>query len=114
MNGITELGPGSALDGAPAESGLGEFANASSGGDLDLVAVIVELVLDHLLDAVVVGSDYMTRRQEKIEILSIIFFELPPPKFRLGGTPTWLVVDCHGCLIETERVRNAIRDTANF
>ena len=109
MHGIAKLGPGSALDGALTEPGLGKFANASSGGDLDLVAIVGELVLDHLLDAVVVGSDYLTRRQEEIEILPIVFFELAPPEFGLGGTPTWFVVYCHGCLGEKVKNRNRER-----
>lgn len=75
------LGPGPALDGALAEAGLGELAYAGGCGDLDLVAVVVELVLDHLLYTVLIGADYLTRRQEEVEVLSVVLLQLPPSDF---------------------------------
>ncbi|KAI4384499.1 hypothetical protein MLD38_002647 [Melastoma candidum] len=65
VNGVAELRPAPPLDGTFAEPGLGELPDAGDGGDLDLVAVVVELVLDSLLDAVLVGTDHPRRREEE-------------------------------------------------
>lgn len=81
MNGVAELGPGTALDGPFAESGFGELSDPGRGSDLDLVAFIVELVLDHLLDPILVGSDHLTRWQQEIQVLSVVFVKFSPSEF---------------------------------
>lgn len=79
MDGVAELGPGAALDGAFAETRVGELARARGGGDLHLVPVLVELVLDHLLYPVLVGPYHLPRRQEEVQILSVVLLERPKP-----------------------------------
>ncbi|KAJ1414540.1 putative OTU domain-containing protein 3 [Sesbania bispinosa] len=59
------LGQERAFDGAFAESGVGKLAGASGCGDLDLVAVIVEFVLNNLLNAVFVWTYDLARWQRK-------------------------------------------------
>lgn len=81
MDGVAELGPGPALNGALAEAGLGEFAHAGGGGDLDLVAIVVELVLDHLLNPVLIGADHLARRQEEVEVFTVVLLQLAPSDF---------------------------------
>ena len=63
--GIAELGPGAALDGAP---GAAHRADALGGGDLDLVALAVDPVLGHRLDAFGVGADDDRRWEELAEV----------------------------------------------
>lgn len=95
VDGVAELGPRAALDGALAEAGIGEFPDSRGGDDLDLVAIVVELVLNHLLDPVIVGSDHLARRQEEGQVLSVVLLELSPPELsRLGRV---LGQRCHGC-----------------
>jgi len=62
VNGVAELGPRATLDGALAEARVGELTRARGGGDLDLVALVVESVLHHLLDPVLVWPDHLPRR----------------------------------------------------
>ena len=87
VGGAAELGPVAALEGALAEARVGELADANDGGDLDLVAFVVELVLDDLLDAVLVGPDHLARRQEEVQVLAVVLVQLSPPELRrrLGG-----------------------------
>ena len=49
LDGVAELGPLAALDGAAGEAGLGELADAGGGGDLDLVAVVVNHTIQSLV-----------------------------------------------------------------
>jgi len=73
--GIAELGPGAALDGAP---GAAHRADALGGGDLDLVALAVDPVLGHSLDAFGVGPDDDRRRGEHAEV-EVVVQEIGPP-----------------------------------
>ena len=72
MNGVAELGPGATLDGALAEARVGELTRARGGGDLDLVALVVESVLHHLLDPVLVWPDHLPRRQQEVQVLRVV------------------------------------------
>jgi len=83
LDGVAELGPLAALDGAAGEAGLGELADAGGGGDLDLVAVVVEAVLDDPLEAVLVGPHDDARREEEVEVAAVVLFELAPPDLLL-------------------------------
>ena len=49
LDGIAELGPLAALDGAAGEAGLGELADAGRDDDLDLVAVVVNHTIQSLV-----------------------------------------------------------------
>ena len=82
MDGVAEFGPGAALDGPLAEASVGEFASASDGGDLDLIAVVVEFVFDSLLDAVVIGANHLLRRQEEVQVLAVVLVQLSPSDLR--------------------------------
>ena len=57
---IAELRPRSALNGALAKPSICELASASGGCDLNLIVIIVELVLNHLLDPVLIGIDQLS------------------------------------------------------
>jgi len=91
VDGVAELGPGAALDGAFAETRVGELARARGGCDFDLVAVLVELVLNDLLYAVFVGPYDLPRRQEEVEILAVVLLQLAPPQLRR------FPLMCHRC-----------------
>lgn len=82
MNGVAEFGPGAALDGALAEASVGELPCASDGGDLDLIALVVEFVFNHLLDAVLVGPNHLFRWQEEVQVLAVVLVELAPSDLR--------------------------------
>ena len=49
LDGVAELGPLAALDGAAGEAGLGELADAGRDDDLDLVAVVVNHTIQSLV-----------------------------------------------------------------
>jgi hypothetical protein len=51
------------------------------GCNLELVPLVVESVLDHLLDPVLVGPLDDARRDEAVQIAAVIFIELAPPEF---------------------------------
>ena len=92
--GIAELGPGAALDGAP---GAAHRADALGGGDLDLVALAVDPVLGHSLDAFGVGPDDDRRREEHAEV-EVVVQEIGPP-LRVVVVAVLLLVRrrrCHG------------------
>ena len=78
LGGVAELGPRAALDGPPRAAHL---ADPRGGGDLDLVALVVDVVLDHLLQAVGVGPDDDRRREEhaEVEVAAIVVEEIAPP-----------------------------------
>lgn len=78
VHGIAELGPGAALDGTLAEASFGELADARGCGNLNLVSVLTEFVLDHLLNPALVGADNLLRRQQEIQILAVFLVELSP------------------------------------
>ena len=59
MHRVAELRPRSALDGLLAKPSICELASASGGCDLNLIAIVVELVLNHLLDLVLIRIDHM-------------------------------------------------------
>ncbi|WVZ14696.1 hypothetical protein V8G54_012262 [Vigna mungo] len=82
VDGVAELGPGATLDGTFAETGVGELTGARGGGDLDLVSVVVELVLNYFLDAVLVRAYDLSRREEEVQILAVILLQLAPPQLR--------------------------------
>ncbi|KAJ0833548.1 hypothetical protein HanPSC8_Chr15g0691701 [Helianthus annuus] len=63
MNRITKLGPTAPLEGPLAKPGLSELPDTCGGGDLDLVTIIIEFVLDHLLDPIAIGPDHLPRRE---------------------------------------------------
>ncbi|KAF8396848.1 hypothetical protein HHK36_018483 [Tetracentron sinense] len=101
MNSITKLRPGASFYSSLTESSLGEFPNPSRSGNLNLVTVVVELVLDDLLNAVIVWSDNLTRWEKEIQILSVVFFELSPSKLvRLW----WILIHHHACRVEKQWV----------
>ena len=74
--GIAELGPGAALDGV---LGAAHRAYLLGGGDLHLVALGVDPILDHLLDALGVGPDDDRRREEHAEVEVVVVQEIAPP-----------------------------------
>jgi len=81
LDGVAELGPRAALDGAPGETRAREEAAGAGGGDdLDLVALAVEAVLDHPPEAARVGLDDDPRREEEeAEVAgTVIVRELAP------------------------------------
>ena len=47
------------------------------GGDLDLVAIVVEAVLNDLLEVVLVRPDDDTGREEEVEVAAVVLLELP-------------------------------------
>lgn len=63
LDGVAELGPRAALNGAPGEARAREAAGAGGGDDLDLVALAVEAVLDHRPEAARVGPEDDPRRE---------------------------------------------------
>lgn len=81
VHGVAELGPRAPLDDAPAaEAHTHELAgDGGRGGDLNLVSGDVEAVLDHLLGAVLVGSDDDPRREEEAGATAVVFLKLSPP-----------------------------------
>lgn len=83
LEGVAELGPLAALDGAAGEARLGELADTGGGGHLDLVAVVVEAVLDDLLEAVLVGPHDDAGREEEVEVAAVVLVELSPPDLLL-------------------------------
>lgn len=85
MDGVAELGPVAALDGALTQAGVGELPDAGGGDDPDLVSVFLELVLDHLLDPVLVGANDLARRQEEVKVLAVVLVELSPSYLRRLG-----------------------------
>lgn len=86
MDSVTKLGPRAALYGVLAEAGIGKLPNAGSSGDLHFVTLVVELVLDDFLDPVLVGTYDLLRRQQKAEVLAVVFIQLSPPELaRLGS-----------------------------
>lgn len=85
MHGVAELRPGAALHGPLTKSSVGEFPSPGRGCDLDLIAVLIELILYHLLDPVLVGPNHLLRRQEEVQILAVVLFELSPSKLRRRG-----------------------------
>ncbi|KAK7857525.1 hypothetical protein CFP56_017069 [Quercus suber] len=78
VNCVAELRPRSALDGALAKPRISELTSASGGCDLNLIAIVVELVLNHLLDPVLVGTDHLPWRQQKVQVLSVVLIQLSP------------------------------------
>ena len=80
LDGVAELGPRAALDGAPGEAGVREAAGAGGGGNLVLVAVVVEAVLDHRPEAARVGLEDDPRREEGAEVVAAVVLELAPPE----------------------------------
>ena len=80
LDGVAELGPRAALDGAPGEAGVREAAGAGGGGDLDLIAAVVEAVLDHRAEAARVGPEDDPRREERAEVAPVVVLELAPPE----------------------------------
>lgn len=86
IDSVAELGPRAALDGAPGEARAREAAGAGGCGDLDLVALVVEAVLDHLQEAGRVGPEDDPRREEEVEVEVEVAFdvrELAPPELVL-------------------------------
>lgn len=83
MDSVTELGPGAALYGALAEAGVSKFPSTRGSGDLNLVAVVIEPVLNDLLDPVLVGPDHLPRRQQEVQVLCIVLLQFPPSELRL-------------------------------
>lgn len=82
-HGVAKLGPGAALERALAEAGAGELAHARGGGDLDLVPLVVEAVLNRALHPVLVGALDHARREEEVEVVPpVVLVELPPPQLR--------------------------------
>lgn len=65
--------------------GLRELPCPGRGSYLGLVAVLVKLVLDHLLDPAAVRAYYLARREQEAQVLAVILVELAPPEhFRFG------------------------------
>jgi len=84
LDGVAELGLRAALDGAPGEAGVREAAGAGGGGNLVLVAVVVEAVLDHRPEA---ARDNL-RRKEGAEVVAVVLLELDQPELvRLPRRP---------------------------
>lgn len=82
MSGGAELGPGTSLDGALVEAGPGDLADAGDGGDLHLLAVLVELVLDDPLRAALVGADDLRGREQVAEVVGVVLLQLSPSDLR--------------------------------
>ena len=80
LDGVAELGLRAALDGAPGEAGVREAAGAGGGGNLVLVAVVVEAVLDHRPEAARVGPEDDPRWEEGAEVVAAVVLELAPPE----------------------------------
>ncbi|PQM38586.1 hypothetical protein Pyn_11645 [Prunus yedoensis var. nudiflora] len=59
MHGVAKLRPGAALHGPLTKSSVREFPSPGRGRDLDLIAVLIELVLYDLLDPVLVGPNHL-------------------------------------------------------
>ena len=87
--GVAELGPVAALDGRLGEARAGELADAGGGGDLHLVAVVVEAVLDRLLEPVLVGPDDDAGREEEVEVAPVVLLELAPSDLRRRHGCRW-------------------------
>lgn len=79
LHGVAELGPRAALDGALGEAGAGDLADAEGPGDLHLVPLVVEAILDHLLEPILVGPGDHARREQEVEVPLVVLLELPPP-----------------------------------